>query len=324
MEKLETLPKLDAKNKEILRELDDNFRQSFSKIGKKVRLSKNSVALRFEKLKKYSLHNMVGINYELLNLTMVRVYYSFNYYNEETEKSIIYEGGKHKNIQWIAKYFGAYDIGVCFLVNNFDDLTSQINKFDEKFAGRINKKEIHIIFKQHYFRYNFLHEKPLTWVSKIEKSQKKIKISNIDKKILFLMLYNPRINIIEIAEKLDISTKTASKRIKSLEKSGVIMKYFMTLDPKKFNHDTYKLFVQLQNLKKGEEFETYLPQIKNIKFFAKMLGVWDYEIDLIYPNVSELQKQIELIKERFPNLIKKIEIVSFGKRIFTNKKGFYI
>src|SRR4030042_1834748 len=101
------LPKLDAKDKEILRELDDNFRQPFSKIGRKVKLSKNSVALRFEKLKEYSLHNMVGLNNELINLTMVRVYYSFDYYNEETEKAIVSEGKKHKNIQWIAKYFGA-------------------------------------------------------------------------------------------------------------------------------------------------------------------------------------------------------------------------
>ncbi|OGJ17630.1 hypothetical protein A3K73_03515 [Candidatus Pacearchaeota archaeon RBG_13_36_9] len=318
------LPKLDAKDKEILRELDDNFRQPFSKIGRKVKLSKNSVALRFEKLKEYSLHNMVGLNNELINLTMVRVYYSFDYYNEETEKAIVSEGKKHKNIQWIAKYFGAYDIGICFLVDNFDDLTSQINKFDERFAGRINRKEIHIISKQHYFRYNFLHDRPLTWVSKIEKSQKKEKLSLTDKKLIRAMLYDPRINLLNISRKLNISPRTVSNRLKALKKSGVIMGYFMTVNPKKFNHDTFKLFIQLHNLKKEQEFEKYISEIKNIKFFAKMLGVWDYEMDFIYPNVSELQKQIELMKEKFPNLIKKIEIVSLGKRIFTNEKNLYI
>lgn len=322
MRTLEKTQGLDAKDKEILRELDTNFRQSFTQIGKKVNLSKNSVALRFEKLKNYTLHNMVGINIELLNLTKVRVYYSFDYYNKKTEKAIISEGKKHKNIQWIEKYFGAYDIGVGFLLDNFDDLAFQINRFDERFAGRIDKKEIQILFKQHYYRYNFLHDKPVTWVSKIEKTSKKEELSLTDKRIMGALLYDPRINVVDIACKLRISTKTVSKRIKALEKSGVIMGYFMTLDPKAFNHDKYMLFVQLQNLKRSQEFEEYLGSIKNIKFFAKILGMWDYEINLIYPNASELQKHIELMKERFPNLLKKIEIMSFGKRIFTNKKRF--
>jgi DNA-binding Lrp family transcriptional regulator len=318
------LVKLDAKDRQILYELDNNFRQSFSEIGKKVKLSKNSVALRFARLRAYSLHNMVGINNELINLTMIRVYYSFDFYNEDTEKAIILEAKKHKNIQWIAKYFGTYDVGVCLLVDNFDDFASQIDKFDEKFAGRINKKEIQIVSKQHYFRYNFLHEKSLSWVSKIEKSERKENLSQLDRKILRLILYDPRMNIIEISSRLHVSAKTISKRIKNLEKSGVIMGYFMTINPRKFNHDTFKLFFQLQNMKHQKEFEVYLSSLKNIKFFAKMLGAWDYEADFIYPNATQLQEELERMKQKFPNMIKKIEIMSFGKRIFTNEKNLFI
>lgn len=324
MNTLQNLPKLDAKDAEIIRELDNNFRQSFADIGKKVKLSKNSIALRFAKLGEYSLHNMVGLNNELINLTMVRVYYSFDFYNEETERAIIKESEKHKNIQWVARYFGTYDIGIGLLIDNLDDLVSQINKFDERFAGRINKKEIQIVSKQHYFRYNFLHDKPLTWVSRIEKSNKKEELSSIEKRILRLILYDPRMNILNIADELKVSTKTVSKRLKNMEKIGVIMGYFMTINPRKFNHDTFKLFFQLQNLKREKEFEDYLSSIKNIKFFAKMLGAWDYEVDFIYPNTYELQKQLELMKQKFPNILKKVEIMSFGKRIFTNKKNMFI
>ena len=156
MENVEKPSKLDAKDYEILREFDNNFRQSFSKIGKKVNLSKNSVALRFDKLKEYTLHNMLGLNYELLGLTTARIYYSFDFYNEETERLIIKEAGKYRNIQWIAKYYGYYDLGVGILVDNLDDLVYQINKFDEKFAGRISQKEIEIVIKQLNFLFCFL------------------------------------------------------------------------------------------------------------------------------------------------------------------------
>jgi hypothetical protein len=38
----------------------------------------------------------------------------------------------------------------------------------------------------------------------------------------------------------------------------------------------------------------------------------------------DLQKQIEEIKEKFPNVLKKIAILNFGKRIATNKENFLV
>ena len=44
--------KLDLKERKILYELDNNSRQSFTKIGKKVGLHKNVVAYRIKRMKK--------------------------------------------------------------------------------------------------------------------------------------------------------------------------------------------------------------------------------------------------------------------------------
>ncbi len=95
-----------AKDYAILRELDINFRQSFSAIGKKVKLSKNSVAIRFERLKDLMLHNVTGINNELIGQTMVKVYYSFDFYDEKTERKIIEYIQNNSNIMWAARMYG--------------------------------------------------------------------------------------------------------------------------------------------------------------------------------------------------------------------------
>lgn len=315
--------KLDAKDYEILRELDSNFRQSFSKIGKKVGLSKNSVSLRFEKLKSYTLHNMTGINHEVMGYIFVKVYYSFDFYNESIEKAIIEEVKKNKNIRWAERFYGTYDVGIALMVKNIDDIISQVDSFDRRFAQKINKKEIQILYKHIYFRYNFLHEKPIDWTSKIEYTQREAPITTTDKKIIHYMLYEPRANVVDVARELKISPKTVSNRLKYLQKAGVIMGYFMTVDVTKFKHNTFKLLVQLQNPKQADEFEEYLSSLKNIKYIAKMLGMWDYELDFIYPHTTDLQNQIETIKEKFPKLIKKLEIMSFRKRIATSKRDFF-
>jgi DNA-binding Lrp family transcriptional regulator len=319
----EKLPILDTKDYAILRELDANFRQSFSKIGKKVGLSKNSVALRFEKIKRYTLHNVTGLNNEIMGYTFVKVYYSFDFYNESIEKAIIEEVKKNKNIRWAERYYGIYDIGIGLMVKNIDEIISQVNSFDERFSQKINKKDIQIVYNQDYFRYNFIHKNPVDWVSKIRYDQKETEIKKLDKKILHYLLYEPRANVVDIAKALGVSPKTVSSRRKDLEKKGVIMGYFMTLDVTKFKNNSFKLLIQLRNPKQTEEFEEYISSLKNIKHTAKMLGPWDYELNFIYPNMTDLQNQIESIREKFPNLIKKIEIISFRKRIANNKRNFF-
>lgn len=317
------IPKLDLKDYEILRELDLNFRESFSRIGKNVKLSKNSVSLRFDKLKKYMLHNTVGINNKILGFTEVRVYYSFDFYNEDIERVVVNELKKYKNILWVAHYYGPYDLILCFLVSNFDDLIKEINKFNHRFASKINNKEVHIGSNQSYFRYNFIHKNPINKVYKIESNGEVIILTETEKKILRTIRHNPRMSLVDISKETGLSLKTISDKLKSLEKRGIIMGYFMTLDPVKFKHNTFKLLIQMNNLKNEKEIEEYLSNLKNIKYIFKMSGLWDYEIDFIYPSVRELQNQIEDLKEKFPNTLKKISILSFRKRILT-KENFPI
>ncbi|MFH1501253.1 MAG: Lrp/AsnC family transcriptional regulator [archaeon] len=116
------MDKLDKKDYEILRLLDKNFRMSFSQIAKKVKLSKNSVALRFKKLEKYLLHNTTGINYELLGYSMVKVFYTLDLYKEDFEKLIINEVKKHPSILWAARFYGKYNLCICLLVNDMNVL----------------------------------------------------------------------------------------------------------------------------------------------------------------------------------------------------------
>lgn len=316
--------KFDLKDRKILRELDIDFRQSFSSIGKKVGLSKNSVALRFEKLKSLMLHNVTGINNEVLGYTMVKVFYSFDFYNEATEKMIILQLKKQKHILWAARFYGAYDLCICLLVKNMGDLIDYVNEFNNYFSKRINQKEIQIVHKQFYFRNNFLHDEPVKKVYEVLKTEKRFSLTDTDKKILNEIRYDPRLSVMEISRKTKLNPKTITSRINFLEKNKIIMGYFMTIDPTKFDFSTFKLLLQVQNIKDDQEFESYISSIKNVRYITKMLGLWDYEIDCVYSNITELQKQIDEIKEKFPNSLKKVAILNFGKRIITNKQGYLV
>src|SRR4030042_4227650 len=147
---------LDKKDYKILAELDSNFRQPFSKIGKAVGLSKNSVALRFSKLKEFMSHNVTGINYLNLNHRMVKIFYNLLNYNETVEEKIIKETKKNKNILWAARIFGNYDLEICMIVKSLDELISQISKFEAEFLELIDYKDILLIEQEFFHNYSFL------------------------------------------------------------------------------------------------------------------------------------------------------------------------
>jgi Lrp/AsnC family transcriptional regulator, leucine-responsive regulatory protein len=310
---------LDVKDFKIIRELDTGFRQSFSKIAKKVGLSKNSTALRFENLKSYMLHNTIGLNNEILGYKMVKIFYSFDFYNEEFEQQIINELKKHKNILWAARLYGDYDLCICLLVDNLDILVTQVSEFNERFSKKINKKEIQIVSKQIYFRHNFLHSTPINQVYEVSSQIKKVALDEKDKKIILLLRHEPRISLLDLSRKINLSPLTIKSRIKNLETKGVIMGYFMTLNPAKFGFNQFKLLIQLKQSNK--DFEKYLISMKSTKYLTKMLGLFDYEIDCVFKDTTQLQEEIEIMRSKFP-VISHIEIISFGKRIVTNKENF--
>ena len=313
---------IDKKDIEILRVLDDNFRISFSKIAKKVGLSKNSVGVRFRKLKDLMLHNNVGINNKSLGYTLVKIFYIIDSLDKSLEESIIRELKKSKQVVYAARHYGHYNLEIAMFVSNFEEFISQINTFNKKISKNISNKEIEIIDKEFFFGNRFLFEKPTIKPRNIIVAGGKIELSNSDRKVLSILRSDPRISLLELAEKSSLNLKTVISRMKKLEKEGVITGYFMMLDYSKFNLSTFKLLIQVSNLINENLFENYISSIKNVKHFSRMLGPWDYEIDVIYYSILELQQQIELIKQNFLHQIKKIEIMSHGKRILTNQKGF--
>ena len=57
-------------------------------------------------------------------------------------------------------------------------------------------------------------------------------------KILEILMENARTPFVEIAKKLNVSEATIRKRVKNLEKQGIIKKYTIIIDPEKIGYRT--------------------------------------------------------------------------------------
>lgn len=317
--------KLDEKDKKLLAELDKNARQSNSQIGKKIRLSKEVVKYRIDKLIKNGIiirFNTI-INYFKLGITKFKLYLRLTNVNKEKIEQIGEYFQKHSKTEWVVITTGRWDLIVGFLVHNVNEFDDEVQIVLNKFHSYIQEKAVTTtLYLAHHIR-EFLGESSAP--SKIiyhTTKDKQEKIDKIDEEIIKIITNNARISVINIAKRLKITPRIVQYRIKELEKKKIILAYKVLLDPKAMDRIFCKAIIYLTNTNKItlNSFINYTSSLPNAIWPQMVLGTWDFELDFEIESYDAFQDIILDLKEKFPNIIKNYEFCIVSKEF---KLDFY-
>jgi len=125
------LEKLDIKNRKILYHLDLDSRQSFSQVGKKVRLHKGVVANRVKNLhEKEIIKNFYAhINHQKFSgYAPIRCYIFYQNISPDIKKEIVEYLVKSKYIPAVSSLEGSYDLVFFIRVMNTPELYMFLGK----------------------------------------------------------------------------------------------------------------------------------------------------------------------------------------------------
>jgi len=312
------MAKLDLKDRKILYELDINSRQSYHKIAKKVGLSKDSVIYRVNKLQKQGIikqfHTLIDVG--KLGFISFRLYLKFQNTTPEKENEIIEFFKNQKIVTWLVSIDGDYDLGMWILTKSIKEINKLWKIFLKKYMDYIDKRQLTIFTKVSYFPRAFILRKKQNldeYVFITEPAETKLDETDIE--ILKLLAQNSRISVLEIAKKLKISAKTASSRIKNLEKNKIIIGYRTMFDLEKLGYQYFKVHFNLHNLtdKKEKEFRSFIKLNPNIIYDNEVLGGDDIEIEVQVKTIQDLRGLLDKIKKRFAEIIKNHKYMVFYK-----------
>lgn len=312
--------KLDKKDRKILAELDFNARQSNNQIAKKVGLSKEVVKYRIDRMVKnkliYRFHTV--INYFKLGISKFKLYLRFTNVNKEKLEEVAQYFYKHNNTEWVVLTTGRWDLIAGFLVHN-------VNEFDDEFQELLNKYSKYIqekavtttLYLAHETR-GFLEEEKEKRISKVvyhTSKDKQEKIDEIDEKILRILANNARIPVTEIAEMIKTTPRVVQYHIRELEKKKIILTYRVHLEAKEMNRIFCKALIYLSNptQERLNAFINYASSIPGAVWPQRVMGNWDFELDMELNNYDEFQDIILDLKEKFPDVIKNHEICIVSK-----------
>jgi Lrp/AsnC family leucine-responsive transcriptional regulator len=307
---------LDLKDRKILYELDLDSRQSFRSIGKKVGLSKDTVASRIKSLIEDGIiQNFYAvIDAYKLGYISIRFYLTFQYTNPEIEKEIIDYFIQNKNIYWVASIEGRFDLAVILWVKNIHEFYRFWEKTLEKYRDYFEKQVFSLYIELFHYRYSFLMDEPVNRKKfEITGGGSPVEINDMDIKILQILAPTARLPITEIANKLHTTSIVVKNRIKKLIKLGVIQGFRTKLDFSKLGMDYYKVDIDLKEYSKNEVILNHLKQNPYLIYLNKSVGYADTEVEFIVNNLEHLREIMENVKLKFPNVIKNYKYFSVKK-----------
>jgi len=320
---MEEKTKLDVKDMKILAELDKNARQSNNQIGKKVRLSKEVVKYRIDKMIESEViirfHTIT--NYFKLGIQKFKLYLRFTNADKGKIEEIANYFYKHKKTEWVVTCTGRWDLIVGFLVKNVNEFDDEVQEVLNKYSKYVQEKEVTTTLYLVHHERGFLENKPSEAVYHTSKDRKE-EIDKIDTEIIRILTNNARILTTEIAEKLKTTPRVIQYRIRGLEKKGIILAYKAHINPKAMKRIFCKAILYLANVNQERlnQFISYASSISEVVWPQKVMGSWDFEVDCEVQDYDGFQEIISNLKEKFPNMIKNHEFCIVSKEF---KLDFY-
>jgi Lrp/AsnC family transcriptional regulator len=114
-------------------------------------------------------------------------------------------------------------------------------------------------------------------------------MDSIDKKILAIQQVDSTVAVAAIAERVGLSATACWRRIRNLEKSGVIRRRVALLDAKSLGVGV-TVFVSLKTSKHSqkwlESFAAHVAAIDEIVEFYRMSGEVDYLLKVVVPDIA--------------------------------------
>lgn len=298
---------IDLKDRKILSLLSINSRTPLTEIAKKVKLSRDTVNYRINRLIKnkvilrfYPIISLKKFGYSLFHVFML-----LDETKKEQRQQFINHLKKSQYTISLIEYSDRWDFEIVIAAKNLKQFDVLITSLISAYPNLIVEKDKYQVIKSYHF--NPLPKGYLAYEDIYYEKEDDVivEIDQIDKNILGLLCEDCRASTYEMSSKLNISPDTISYRIKNLIKKDIIKKFTILVNLSLLNYHWYTFAAQIKVLGQEQESKliTYVKYNPQIIRAMKVLGTWDIVMYIVATNPRDFHSTIKEIKNNFANII---------------------
>ena len=142
------------------------------------------------------------------------------------------------------------------------------------------------------------------------KQLQKVPLDEKDRSIIKLLIEDPRTSVADIARVVGVQRDTVLYRIRRLEKKGLISKYHTIIDPQALGLSMFMLVLIKVAPVAGADIEEFVQKLiahKKVTHVARLIGKYDYFVQVAAEDVIAFDSVLSNIKMIQPGIIADIE-----------------
>lgn len=309
--------KLDNKDRKILSLLLNDCRLTNSQIAKKSNSSREVVAYRIKQLEENGIINgySVDVDFERLGYIL----YSIDLFLNNLDSGKMELLKKRPKIIYLQKSLGKYNLSCNILVRDFSEFKKEYDYIIRLLGKNIIDINSNMLLGDVDFSEEFFIRKKSV-KHYFSNDVKKISVDATDEKILVELGLNARQSLINISSKVGASVPTVSNKIKKLKKENVI-RNTVSIDYKKIGYHRYSLMI-FANPERENDIIEFCKQYSQVWYLGKLSGNYNYVLEILARDNSELDLIVNLMIERLKKDIFKYDILI--STVLYKRGQFYI
>ncbi len=309
--------KIDEKDRKILSILSKEGRMPLSRIGKLVRLSRDSVAYRINRLKNNGVLLKVYpmIDFSRLGYSHFYVFLLIDNFGAETEQVIMGILKDNPHVRSVIGYTDRWDMELVILAKDVRDFDDIIRNILLKIPNTILEKDRLAVIRVYSSIHLPIHfAGPRRRIEPVDHPHD-VHLDEIDYRIMEILSQDARRSSQEIAQALNIGPDTVIYRIKKLEVCGIIQKYTVMVNFSKLGYSVSAFALNLTHFDYETErrFREFVSNHPYVLKAVKALGDYDVLVYIAHDSQAALHKTLKELKSEFGAGIKNFWVWSCFK-----------
>lgn len=306
--------KINKRDKDILRILNKNCRESDSNIARKLKISKQAVGYRIKKMQENGLIKSFYTEFNISKLGY-NAYYIFLELEKITnsiENEIIRKFASDDNIGWIINGIGRSNIILLVYAKTLSEFEELYLKIKNTCSEYLKESNFSILINSYKLSYRFLNAD--IGGIQMEKFQTVI-LNNEDIKLMKALAQNAKEKIITVSKNTGMSIDIIRYRLKKLIMNNIISGFRMKLNVSKLGIQWYLLLIKLQPIEDQlkKRFLNHILNQKETYYLTSTIGNYDLIVDLHVVSSTDIGHFIFELRNTFPEVIKNFETLLIFK-----------
>jgi Lrp/AsnC family leucine-responsive transcriptional regulator len=330
---------LDLADRRILFELDCNSRQNLSELSRRVRLGRDLVAYRMEKLQDQGVLKRCSlmINPYKLGLTVYKTYLRLETTKGRVQE-LIHFLDQHPSTYWLAEATGEWDLVFSILARTPKEFYDFQDRVFSSFRDIILGFNVYTLvnywwFPKKYLLGNNWQEERLkmrqsesappssqgwgfhTPAFTFGETPNQYLVDEIESKLLSELSRNARLSFAELGERLNVSPTVAKYRLEKLQDLGVVAGFRVDIDRTALGMAMFKVLVHLRDYDAGKEaeFSEFCRTHPHISCYIQQIGSHIIEFEVEASGYEEFNQIVDEVKERFSKYIRSFDFMHVRK-----------